>query len=207
MVATLEYGIEDSTIARFQSSIVPGTNQELIFAENLIGTNTASLTLSIPVTPVKWWNMFYNIMANYQTTSKYFGSQISEFEAGGMGIFSTQTFTLPKNFTLELSGFYGTGGLFGIVAMDPIGTVNVGLQKKFGETGGTLRVGYDDVFNTLRFRGETDLPEQNQYFKADLVFQVPTFKIGYSYNFGNQQVKAKRERATGAEEERRRITQ
>ncbi len=205
MVATLEYGIEDSTIARFQSTVVPGTNRELIFAENLIGTNTISLALSIPVTPVKWWNMFYNIMGSYQTTSKYFGSEIFEFEAGGVNVFGTQTFTLPKNFTFEISGFYSTGGLFGIVLMDPMGSVNVGLQKKFGETGGTLRVGYDDVFNTLAFTGESDLPEQGQYFKAYLVFQVPTFKIGYSYNFGNQKVKAKRERATGAEEERRRI--
>lgn len=205
ILLNLEYSKEDSSIARFQSTIIPGTNRQLLFAENLEGTDSYTMTLSIPVSPYKWWNMYYNVLAGYQEARKYFGNELTAFSAGGAGFFSTQTFILPANFTFELSGFYGTGGLFGIVKMDPVGAVNVGLQKKFGETGGTLRVGYDDVFHTLRFRGETDHTELNQYFSADLVFQVPTFKIGYSNNFGNQKMKGKRERETGAEEERRRI--
>ena len=84
--------------------------------------------------------------------------------------------------------------------------MNVGIQKKFGDQGGTLRIGYDDVFNTLRFRADVDIPELNQYFKANLRFSQPTFKISFSQNFGSQQVKGKRERGTGAEEERKRIS-
>jgi len=204
---SLEYSVEDSSIARFQSSVVPGTNRQLLFAENLISTNTIGFTLSIPVTPVKWWNMYYNLNANYQKTKKYFEQKLFSFEAGGLGIFSSQTITLPMNFTFELTGFYGTGGLFGIVFVKPIGSINAGLQKKFGENGGTLRLGYDDVFNTLKFAGETDIPEQNQFFRASLKFSQPTIKISYSYNFGNQKMKARRDRETGAEEERKRITQ
>lgn len=204
---SLEYSIEDSSIARFQSSIIPGTNRHLIFAENLTGLNTASMNLSMPVTPVKWWNMYYNLNTSYQVARKYFDGQLFSFEGGGLHIFSSQTITLPENFTFELSGFYGTGGLFGIDIVKPIGAVNAGLQKKFGENGGTLRVGYDDIFHTLRFRVDTDLPEQNQFFHADLLFSQPTFKISYSRNFGNQKVKAMRDRKTGSEEERGRITQ
>lgn len=207
ILLSMEYSVEDSSIARFQSTVVPGTNRQLLFAENLIGTNTIAFTLSAPITPVKWWNMYYNLQANYQTTEKYFGNEILTYEAGGLGIFSSQTFTLPKNLTFELSGFYGSGGLFGIVYVKPIGTVNAGIQKKFGESGGTLRIGYDDIFHTLKFEGESDIPELDQYFLARLKFSQPTLKISYNHLFGNTKMKAKRDRKTGAEEERGRITQ
>jgi len=85
--------------------------------------------------------------------------------------------------------------------------MNVGLQKKFGEKGGTLRVGYDDVFDSQKFTGESDLKEQNQFFKASLRFSQPTIKISYSRNFGNQKVKSIGEHKSGAEEERQRVKQ
>ncbi len=206
VIANLEYSIEDSTIANFQSTVIEGTNKELIFAENLVGSKNLSLTLSIPVSPAKWWNMYYNIIGGFMKSEKYYGSELASFEAGGIGIFSTQTFTLPAKFTFELSGFYGTGGLFGVVKMDPAGVLNAGLQKKFGDNT-TLRVGYDDVFHTLRYSGTSDLPQQNQFFSAYLLFQQPTFKMSFTQNFGNHKMKGKRERQTGAEEERGRIKQ
>ncbi len=205
-IANLEYSIEDSTIANFQSTVIEGTNKELIFAENLVGSKNLSLTLSIPVSPVKWWNMYYNIIGGFMKSEKYYGNELAKFEAGGVGMFSTQTFTLPANFTFELSGFYGTGGLFGVVKMNPAGVLNAGLQKKFGDNT-TFRVGYDDVFHTLNYSGESDLPQLNQFFSAYLLFQQPTFKMSFSHNFGNQKMKGKRERQTGAEEERGRIKQ
>jgi outer membrane receptor protein involved in Fe transport len=207
IVINAEYAIEDSTIARFQSSIIPGTNKELLFAENLKDTKTLSLTISIPLTPVKWWDMYYNFNASYQVARKYFEDQLSSFEAGGISFFSSQSFTLSKKTTLELSGYYSTGGLFGIVEVKSNGAVNIGVQQKFGNKGAALRVGYDDIFGTQRFTAVSDLPEQGQYYSANLIFQYPTFKISYSQPFGNQQMKGKRDRATGAEEERSRVTQ
>ncbi|MDQ3017143.1 MAG: outer membrane beta-barrel family protein, partial [Bacteroidota bacterium] len=156
------------------------------------------MTLSIPVSPVKWWNMYYNIIAGYAKAKKYYGSVLSSFEAGGLGMYTSQTFTLPANITFELSAFYGTGGLFGVVKIDPAGVLNAGLQKKFGDQT-ILRVGYDDVFHTLKYSGESDLPQINQYFRAYFLFQQPTFKISFTQNFGNQKMKGKRERQTGAE--------
>src|SRR4030095_9060709 len=205
IILSLEYTIEDSTIARFQSSIIPGTNTQLLFAENLVQTNTFAVTLSLPWTPVKWWNMYFNINGNYQEAWKYYGTQLTSTDGGGLGFFSSQTFTLPKNFTFEANGFYGSGGLFGVYHVDPVWTVNVGLQKKLGERGGTLRIGYDDLFGSLKYSATSDLPEQDQYFSASLKFAQPTFKIGYSRNFGNQQVKSMREHSSGAQEERERV--
>lgn len=204
---SVEYSVEDSSIAQFQSSVIPGTNKELLFAENLKDTKTLNFTLTLPITPVKWWNMSYNILGGTQSTRKYFNGKLTKFDFAGFGLFSTQTITLPANFTFEATGYYGSGGLFGVVLIRGYGAVNIGLQKKFGDNGGTLRLGYDDLLNSQKFSGVSDLKEQNQYFKADLRFSQPTIKISYSQNFGNQKVKSIGEHRSGAEEERGRVKQ
>ncbi|HZV71057.1 MAG TPA: outer membrane beta-barrel protein [Saprospiraceae bacterium] len=204
---SVEYSVEDSSIAQFQSSVIEGTNKQLLFAENLKDTKTVNFTLTLPVTPVKWWNMSYNIIGGTQTTRKYFNGKLTSFDFAGFGFFSSQTITLPADFTFEATGYYGSGGLFGVVAIKAYGAINVGLQKKFGESGGTLRMGYDDLLNSQKFTGESDLPELNQFFKASLRFSQPTFKISFTQNFGNQKVKSIGEHKSGAEEERGRVKQ
>ena len=205
ILISVEYSIEDSTIAQFQSTVIPGTNKQLFYAENLKDTKNFSVTLSVPVTATKWWSMYYNVIGGKKITRKYYGSDLSSFDFAGVGFYTTQTITLPANFTFEATAYYGTGGLFGVVAINPNGALNVGLQKKFGDKGGTLRLGYDDVLNTQEFTGISDLPDQNQYFKAHLRFSQPTIKLSYQQNFGNQKIKSIGEHKSGAEEERQRV--
>ncbi len=205
MLFSLEYSFEDSTIAQFQSTVIEGTNSQLFYAENLKDTKSFTLTISIPVTPAKWWTMYYNVIAGKKISRKYYGTDLTSFDFAGLGFYSTQTISLPANFTFEATGYYGTGGLFGVVSINPNGALNVGLQKKFGDNGGTLRIGYDDVLNTQKFTGISDLPEQNEYFKASLRFSQPTIKISYQKDFGNQKIKTIGDHQSGAEEERQRV--
>jgi hypothetical protein len=202
---SLKYGIEDSTIANFQSEIIEGTNKQLLYTENLKQTKTFSLTLSFPLTPVSWWNMYLNLSGVLQEAQKYDEFGLQSYTAGNISAYTSQTFTLPKAFTLEVTGMYVSGGLFGIFALKPFGSVNVGLQKKLGENGGALRLVADNIFNTMNYRDELNLEEQQQYYSAELQFSQPTIKLTYTRNFGNQKVTGVRKRATGAEEERKRV--
>ena len=200
------YGVEDSSIANFQSTIIEGTNTQLLYAENLSQVRTAGFSLSFPWTPIKWWNMFINLGGVYQEADKYQENGLETYEAGSLNIFSSQQFTLPHDFAFEVSGFYNSGGLFGIFQLKPVGTVNLALQKKFGEHGGLLRLGYDDLFQTLTYRDELTLESVQQRYEAYLRFAQSTIKLTYTRNFGSQKVKGARSRETGAEEERKRIT-
>ena len=114
-------------------------------------------------------------------------------------------FTLPNDFSVELVGFYQTKGLFGSAAFLPMGALNIGIQKKFSGNGGTLRFGIDDVLNSLKWRGESNFPEHNLVSGFEADFSQRTFKLTYSRNFGNKELKGTRQRATGSEEERGRV--
>lgn len=204
-LVSLNYGIEDSTIANFQSTIIEGTNKQLLYTENLKQVKTLSLTLSFPLTPVSWWNMYYNISGVLQAAQQYDEFGLQTYEAGNISAYTSQTFTLPGSFAFEVTGLYVSGGLFGIFTLKPFGSVNLGLQKKFGNNGGNLRLGADNIFNTMIYRDELTLEQQQQYYSARLQFTQPTLKLTYTRNFGSQTVKGARARATGADEEKKRI--
>jgi hypothetical protein len=203
---SLQYSHEDSTIAKFQSRIIPGTNNQLIYAENLKQQKTASLTVSMPYSPTPWWNMFINASGVWQRAGIYYDDILTNVALQSINVFTSQSFTLPKDITLELSGFYNSGSLFGSFVMKPFGGVNAGLQKKFKRSGSNLRLGVDNIFNTLVWKMSSEVPELQQSFSGRFQFAQPTVKLSFSQNFGNGKMKSARKRKIGSEEERQRVS-
>ncbi len=202
---SVQYAVEDSAIARFQARVVEGTNQQLIAAENMKNRKTASVTLALPWQPAAWWNMQNNLVGTWQEVNAYLDGEPVQVRAQNLQVVWINSFTLPRDFSAELVGFYQSKGLFGTTVALPIAGMNIGFQKKFGERWGTLRFGIDDLFNSIKFRGKIDLPEYNLVSESDFDFSQRTFKLSYTRNFGNKKLASKRQRDTGAEEERQRV--
>ena len=203
---TIQHTIEDSTIARFQARVQPGTNAQYNTSVNLKQQRITSLTIGLPYSLVKWWRMYVNTSALYQEADYYlYDAQLYTLQNVNFTLFSSQTFTLPKASSFEVSGFYNSGGLWGTSKNKPFGAVNAAVQKKLAGNGGTFSLGYDNFLNTLIFRGDFNIPEENQYFSARLQFNQPTIKLSYSRNFGSNKIKDARKRASGSEDERKRV--
>jgi hypothetical protein len=79
--------------------------------------------------------------------------------------------------------------------------VDIGFQKKFPEKKSDLRLSVRNVLNTMDYHSTTSVPEQNLYLSNAGNWSNMNFSITFTHSFGNDKVKAKRERATGAEEE------
>ncbi len=202
---SMEYAVEDSAIARFQARTIAGTNQQLIAADNMKNRKTASFTVALPVQVSKWWKMQNNLVGTWQEVNAFFDDAPIRVRTKYLQVVWINSFTLPKDFSAELVGFYRTKSLFGTSVALPMGALNVGLQKKFKNDWGTLRFGIDDVLNSMKFLWETNFPEYNLVSKADIDFSQRTFKLTYSRSFGNNKLKGARQRGTGAEEERGRV--
>ena len=205
VLLSLQYSVEDSTIAGFQTRVDPATNKQLFFAENLKDQKTASFTLSFPVNPTNWWSMQFNATGVYTKLRNYFGGELLTFDQKSLNLFASQTFTLPKDFTFEVSGFFNSQTLAGAYITKAFGSLNVGLQKKFKNDGGSLRLGYDNILDTMTWRDELDLTDQGQFLNDRFYFVSPTVKLTYSRSFGNKKLKSQRERETGSEAERHRV--
>ncbi|MES2882243.1 MAG: outer membrane beta-barrel protein, partial [Bacteroidota bacterium] len=82
---------------------------------------------------------------------------------------------------------------------------DAGLQKQIMKGNATIKASVSDVFNTLRFTGTTDFAGQKSTFVAD--WESRQFKLAFSFRFGNNAVKAARQRNNSSEEETKRAAQ
>ncbi|HMQ63829.1 MAG TPA: outer membrane beta-barrel family protein, partial [Flavilitoribacter sp.] len=202
---SVQYAVEDSAIANFQTRVIEGTNQQLLAARNMKNRKTANFTVAFPLHIAKWWNMQNNLIGTWQEVNTFFDNDPIRVRTQNLQVVWINSFSLPRNFSAELVGFYRSKGLSGSQVSLPMGSVNIGIQKKLGGNAGTLRFGVDDLFNSLKFGFETNFPEYNLVSKGTADFSQRTFKLTYSRDFGNRKLKGNRKRATGAEDERKRM--
>lgn len=199
---SFQYSYTSSPIAAFQARIKPGSNKLYYVAENQKSLQTYSLTIGQPYSPTKWWNMYTNLAGVFNQVQAYNNGYLVTVKFPVLTLYSVQTLSLPKKFSLEISGYYNSGGLWGIFKRKAFGELNMALQKKMGKDGGKLSIGYDNIFNSSVYRINLDLPEQQQYIDMRLQFTQPKFKVAWSQNFGNQKMKAAAKKAEAEERAR-----
>jgi outer membrane receptor protein involved in Fe transport len=114
---------------------------------------------------------------------------------------STQSFKLPHSFTAEISGFYNTASLLAVRWMQDFGALDAGIKKSMRRS--DISLNYTNILNTNNwiFSG-THL---GYTMGAGLYMARPTVKLSYTLKFGNAEGKAKFNKSTGADEERRRV--
>ena len=195
---------EDNAITGFQPEVDSVSNKTILTPENLENQKLVSAVFSVPVTVAKWWSMQYNITGIWQQVNALYKNEPVRVEEATISINMTQMFTLPKNFSMELSGFYQSPSLNGIVMFRSRGSLDFGMRKKFGAKD-ALNFSVSNMLNSNDFRGYTNLPEQNVVGDIHLRFSWRTFKLTYTCNFGKEKLKQKRERTTAAQDEKNRV--
>jgi len=118
---------------------------------------------------------------------------------------ATQTFNLHKNWSADISAFYQSKYLDGISVIKGTGSLNAGIKKKLKDNKSSFVFNVTDIFQTMSYRFSTNLPEQNLVSFVDLRFSQRTYNLTYTHTFGNDKLKSKRERGTGAEDEKGRV--
>jgi outer membrane receptor protein involved in Fe transport len=202
---SVSYSDEKNFIAGFQSRVDAATNKQYLIAENYPDMKTVGVTISLPFTVSKWWNMQNNFSAQWQRVDALYNNQPLRFEQEYFNFVSTQTFQLPKDYSFELQGFYASRQLAGTYVIEALGALNAGIQKKLRGQKGKLSFNVRDILNSLTFKANVNLPAQNLVTNGSLRFSNRTYALTYSKNFGSNTIKANRNKSAAAEEERRRV--
>ncbi|MDI3322172.1 outer membrane beta-barrel family protein [Pinibacter soli] len=202
---SVSYSKETNSIAGFQPKSDSTTNKLLLSAQNLNNVKTVSVILSLPFNVTKWWVMQLNLTGLWQQiNATYKGDPVSADQIN-YNINASERFTLPKNFSLEISGYYQSKFLGGIYTIHGRGSLDVGVRKKLQGKGGAFTLNAVNILNTSYLNAEVNMPEQNLITGVKIYFSQPTIKLTYTRNFGKEKLKAKRNYATGAEEEKGRV--
>ena len=203
---SLSFGLsrEDHAVAPFQPHVDSTANRVILYPENLGNQKLASLMVNIPVFIGNWWSMQYSLSGIWQ-----------EVESGGPDPFrihqwdynfhATETFKLPKNFAFELSGFYQSRRLDGIYTQQAYGSLDFGIRKKMTGNQGSFILSGTNLLNTADYEVSANYPNRNLVSNLRIGFTQPTIKLTYTRNMGSSTLKSRRNRSTGAEEEKGRV--
>lgn len=173
--------------------------------QNLATQDIISLNASYPFS-YKRFTSFMNLNTNYSEYKADFGAgREIDLEAFGLTFFTQNSLKLgkDKSWTAEVTGFYNAPTIYqGAFKAKSLWGVDAGVQKLILKGQGTVKTSFSDVFRSMQFRGTNEFAGQVSRFSGR--WESQQLKLNFSYRFGNKQVKAARQRATGAEEETKR---
>jgi iron complex outermembrane recepter protein len=175
--------------------------------KNLATQDIASINISYPY-QYKWYSAFATTNANYS----HYKANLPDLSGGARKIdqkvfsftfYMQNSFKLGKGVTAELSTLYISPSVWqGLIRSGAMGSVDIGLSKPIFKGKATVKAAVSDVFQTMKWSGTTDFAGSKSDFNGR--GEMPQFKLNFNYRFGNNQVKAARQRKSAVEEENKR---
>lgn len=172
--------------------------------QNLDNFNSASLTVSSPIPFGKIGGARVNLTSFYNDFRSAIPSGSLSNQSIGYNIYIGNQFNLPAGITMELSGNYRSGLVYGLFEINPQYGLDFGLSKKVLNGKGNIKIGLDDIFKT-RIQ-QVNVLQDDLNVQVNSVRDTRRAKINFSYNFGNNKVKAARRRTTATDDATSRIS-
>jgi hypothetical protein len=180
-------------------------SKAFITQKNLATQDIVSLNISYPF-QYKWYSVFANLNGYYSHYKADFGAESRKIDLDvfAFNFFAQQTFRLGKGWTGEMSGWYNSPSIWqGTFKSNAMWSVDAGLQKTVFKGKGNIKASVSDIFWSMKWKGTSDFA--GQIMRANGKFESRQFKVFFTYRFGNNQVKAARQRKSATEEENKRV--
>jgi hypothetical protein len=170
-----------------QTTLVDSENPELLIIQtiNYPTLNNYYASVNLPFQFTKWWSANFNLMAMYMGQRIYPDEPVRR---NFMGVANGQmSFSLPKNFFIELDGMYMHGAQAGNTKIRDFGNLNLTLKKRMFDNKLTLALGLQNLVPTKQ---RIDIEEPT--FKRSMTIDQPwqrlgaKFSISYNFNAGKQ---------------------
>ncbi|MEY2903951.1 MAG: hypothetical protein RLY89_3057 [Bacteroidota bacterium] len=107
------------------------------------------------------------------------------------------------SWNIEFSGFYTTQFLEEFVTIEPLGSMSLAIQKTIWDKKGKISLNFSDMLFTEKARGTADYQDIQLKFRS--WSETRNIRLAFTYNFGNQKLKAARARASASEAESNRV--
>jgi len=203
------YSRDTDTIVGVQG--VPGPTKGLVYLmpENADWQNNLTAQATIPVKAAAWWEMNYNFIGGWhQYRISYFPELLVERYFSYSFNFN-ESFKLPRNYAIELSGYYNSSSYSGNSRNYGSAVCNLGFKKELENNKGSFQLSIADIFRGGSYRGHdgaliADAFDSDVYinYHGESYFR-PIIKLSYSRSFGSNNKKdSHKNNGTKAEQER-----
>lgn len=177
--------------------------QTFVTNENLATKTNYGVSLNVPIPVTKKWLVSTNV--NYfvnRYKGKYLGNDL-DLSIPILNLNIQNRITLPKDWSAEVSGFYVSSAVQGVIVGNSLWAINAGISKQLMDKRLSLRLNVQDIFWSQRFSGKFNF--QNLDVTVAGLNDSRQVRLTASYRFGNQKVQQARRRNGGADDEKNRI--
>jgi len=202
VLLSMQYSHDKNSITLFQPRI-NADNKQVSTAQNLDYSNNFSVVLSFPIQVTKWWEMQLNCTGSAYAIKALYLDEPVTMSIQTFSLNGSQKFKISKTLSAELSGFYQSPQLFGVMKWSAMGSVDLGVEKKFSNA--SLRISYSDIFGTNKWKWTSDIPSENLDTMAYIDFETTVVNVTYTVNFGNNKLRSKKSNKSRSNEEQERL--
>ncbi|HUB61688.1 MAG TPA: TonB-dependent receptor [Puia sp.] len=153
----------------------------------------------------KWYSAFVNVNGFYALYKANFGvGKVIDLNVFNTTIVSQHNFQLGKGWSANLSQYYTSRNIWqGTLRAHPMWSLDAGIQKTLFNGRATFKASVSDIFYTFHWALTSNFSGQSLYNAG--MTETRQLKLGFTWRFGNSQVKAARSHQTGAEDEIKRV--
>ena len=161
-------------------------SQTFVRQANIANQRQYGIAVNVGMPVTKWWtnNVYVNVFNNR------FEGNVDSTDVVISGttfmLNGSQQFKLGKTTSAEVSGWFRTPGIEGVMKIGTMGSVSVGFSQQVMKGKGTLRFTMRDVFDTQNARGKS------KYGTVDVAFQnlqdARVANLGFTYRFSKGKI-------------------
>ena len=178
-------------------------NETYVKRSNIASQQQFGISVNAFVNITKWWsNNFYTNIFNNQFQGIVNGELVN-INSGTAMFNASEQFKFKKGWGAEVSGFYRTPALEGILKIQGFGAMNMGVSKQLIKNKASLRVSVRDVLWTQKISGASQLNNVNAQFQQYRDSRV--VNVSFTYRFNKGKVSNTQQKRGGANEEASRV--
>ena len=180
-------------------------NATYVQQQNLATQDIYTFSINSPLMIKKWWTGYVSVWGNYQSYSGKITDRNLTMKIPTYGAYMQHSFTLGKEYTAEISGWFNGPGIWGATGKtNAQGSLDIGLQKKFLNKKLIVKLSATDLLATASpWRINSNF--SGLIIKGNGTWESRTVRLNLTYQFGSSQIKSARQRQTGLEDEKKRL--
>ncbi len=183
LLMTLNYTYIKNPIV-WASKLEKSTDKIISGPRNLDYQKNYGVSISVNTSIYKWWTSNNNFVFN---NNQFVGT--TDFgtinnKQNGWNVTTTQSFKLPKETAIEISGLYNSPSTYAFAYAYQRWQANLSVQKKIFHKRANIKIAFNDIFRTFQYAGITTIATTSaeNFYRWD----NRTFLVTFTYKFGNK---------------------
>lgn len=179
------------------------TKETFITKGNIASQEQLGLAVSAFI-PVKKWlklNLYSNLSNNH--FKGFINNANVDISSTMITSNASAQMSLGKGWNAEVSGFYRSKGLEGVMAINGLGALNGGISKSVLKNKGTVKMSFRDILYTQKFKGTAQYSYIDTWFRQSRDSRQAS--LSFNYRFGKGKASTPKRKIGGASEEQSRV--